>query len=66
MNYSELMRRMAFPLNYKAHCACLLLEALGYRFCVDYGYANAEDFLTAKTPHDYLTEDGEIATEVIS
>jgi len=52
------MRSMALPMNYRAHLACLLLEHLGYRFCVDYGYANAEEILRRKQLAD-MTEEAE-------
>ena len=56
--YSDIMRSMALPMNYRAHLACLLLEHLGYRFCVDYGYANAEEILRRKQLAD-MTEEAE-------
>lgn len=46
--YQNFMKHFAVPLNQRAHQACLIMENLGYRFCVDYGYLNAESMLEAK------------------
>jgi len=47
--YTSIMRHVNIPVTLAQHEACRVLEALGKRFCVDYGYENAEGILA-----DYL------------
>ena len=46
--YFDFMKMTAVPLNLRAHHACMIAEQLGYRFCVDYGYMNAESLVESK------------------
>lgn len=48
IRYSEMSRLLALPSNLRAHYACAILENLGFEFCVDHGYANAEAMVTEK------------------
>ena len=48
LRYSEMMTWLDVPLNLRAHYACVILEHLGYDFCADYGYMNAEEIVESK------------------
>lgn len=41
MGYLEWKDRLEFPTDVETDLACLLLESLGYKMGVDFGYANA-------------------------
>ena len=48
--YERTLRCMALPMNMRAHRAAVALEDRGYRFCVDFGYENAEDIADFRAP----------------
>ena len=53
--YQWFMKNYAVPLNQRAHNACVVMEALGYRFCVDFGYQNAEEMIEQKGLREEIT-----------
>jgi hypothetical protein len=42
MTYSQIKKTLKLNLTQDQDESCQLLERMGRRFCVDYGYANAE------------------------
>lgn len=48
--YEEWMRLVSLPMNSRADKACRVLAALGHRFMIDHGYANAEAIADCEFP----------------
>jgi len=59
MNIDETIKRLGLEVGESQKAACRALEAQGLRFCVDFGYENAERIWNSLNAFDLTPEDTE-------